>query len=106
MAILYKLIFMITRIVKLTIKEENRDDFRNIFALNNKHIGNFTGCKEVKLVESNLNDGVFFTLSTWDSQESIDLYRKSELFGTIWPKVKTWFSDKPEAWSTTQIKNI
>jgi quinol monooxygenase YgiN len=96
---------MITRIVKLSIAEEFQAEFRDIFAKNNKHIEAFPGCKQVKLVEDIHQKGIFFTLSTWENQESIDAYRASELFGGIWPRVKTMFNGKPEAWSTFTIEN-
>jgi quinol monooxygenase YgiN len=47
--------------------------------------------------------GVYFTYSVWDSQEHLDAYRFTPLFKMVWPKVKEWFADKPEAWSTTVI---
>ena len=34
------------------------------------------------------------------NENSLNAYRDTELFNQVWPKVKQWFTDKPEAWST------
>lgn len=91
---------MITRIVKLTLKEEFRSDFESIFIEKNKAIKNQPGCLGVKLVEDINTKGVFFTISEWNSEEDLNNYRYSDLFQEIWPKVKTMFAAKAEAWST------
>jgi heme-degrading monooxygenase HmoA len=39
------------------------------------------------------------TYSIWDSEEALNNYRDSELFGELWPKIKPWFAAKAEAWS-------
>ncbi len=91
---------MITRIVKLTLKEEFSSDFQNIFVEKNKAIENRPGCMGVKLVKDIKTKGVFFTISQWENEEALNNYRYSELFQDIWPKVKVMFADKAEAWST------
>lgn len=100
MPILFTYNFMITRIVKLTLKEEFCTDFQNIFIEKNKAIENQTGCLGVKLVKDIKTKGVFFTISQWESEEDLNNYRYSELFQDIWPKVKPMFADKAQAWST------
>jgi len=37
----------------------------------------------------------------WESEEALNAYRKSELFGSVWPKTKACFANPAEAWSTT-----
>ena len=96
---------MITRIVKLSIKEEHWTEFESVFLTNHDKIGNQSGCHSVELLRDENNPHLFFTKSSWDNQESLNAYRNSELFGMIWPKVKKWFNDKPEAWSLTSLKN-
>jgi len=94
---------MITRIVKLGIADHHIADFRKTFKENHARIASFPGCEEVRLVFDLSNPNVHFTISTWNSQESIEAYRQSELFTGIWSTVKPWFCAKPEAWSTAEF---
>ncbi|MCB9196974.1 MAG: antibiotic biosynthesis monooxygenase [Flavobacteriales bacterium] len=90
---------MITRIVKLTILPEKMDEFERIFVKNQNHISNFPGCYGVKVLQEINYPNIYFTYSTWESEEAINNYRKSDLFGSIWPNTKKLFLAKPEAWS-------
>jgi quinol monooxygenase YgiN len=96
---------MITRIVKLEIALEHCTEFESVFSKYQSSIKGQQGCHNTELKLDISTPGRYFTYSTWDSQEDLDNYRKSELFGIIWPTVKKWFSDKPEAWSLTNIEN-
>ncbi|MCT4665966.1 MAG: antibiotic biosynthesis monooxygenase [Flavobacteriales bacterium] len=91
---------MITRIVKLSIKTEHREAFRQIFLKKNSLIQQNPGCHGVKMTEDLHHPGVFFTISQWENEEALNAYRNSALFGEIWPQVKTMFFAKAEAWST------
>lgn len=93
---------MITRIVKMTFKEENTEAFQNIFELVKERILNFEGCKSVKLLRDVNNPCVFFTYSKWENENSLNAYRKSLFFDDTWTKTKALFSDKPEAWSAEE----
>lgn len=94
---------MIIRLVKLSIKESFVADFEATFLRYHKAIAKQPGCFKVMLQKDINNFGVFFTQSEWESEEALNTYRNSELFGEIWPTVKPWFSDKPEAWSTIKL---
>ena len=87
------------RIVKLTFKSEHVQDFLEHFETVKTDINSFPGCKGMKLLREQDSSNVFFTYSEWNSNEDLENYRRSELFGGIWPKVKKWFAEKPEAWS-------
>lgn len=90
------------RIVKLTFKPEHVQDFLDHFETVKHEINGFPGCKGMKLLQDQDVSNIFFTLSEWNSNEDLYNYRKSELFGGIWPKVKLWFDQKAEAWSVDQ----
>lgn len=90
---------MIKRIVKLTIKEEHLSEFAEIFAHSKEKIANQPGCHHVEMLQDCNDPRLCFTYSMWDDQESLDDYRRSELFGTVWPRTKALFDDNPEAWS-------
>lgn len=88
------------RIVKMTFKAEHCQDFEQYFSEIKDQVGNQPGCRGVKLLRDVSGNGIYFTYSNWDSQESLDAYRHTPLFNQVWPKVKAWFADKPDAWST------
>lgn len=96
---------MIKRIVKMSFKTENIDTFKTIFKNNWQHIKNFNGCKHVELLQDKNNPCIFFTYSLWDSEESIETYRNSELFNNVWSATKILFNDKPRAWSVVEVLN-
>ena len=94
---------MITRFVKMTFKEDHIDDFRNYFPDIVDKICAQKGCKHVELMQDINDSRIFFTYSKWESENDLNAYRGSELFGQVWPKVKKWFDDKPEAWSVEEF---
>lgn len=94
---------MMTRIVKLTFAEKHIHDFLKVFDENAHLIRGFSGCKSMILLREKENGNVFFTYSIWDEENDLELYRKSELFGKVWGKVKPYFSARPEAWSCHKI---
>jgi heme-degrading monooxygenase HmoA len=90
------------RIVKLTFKPEHVQDFLEHFETVKQDINGFPGCRGMKLLQHQDVSNIFFTFSEWNSNDDLNNYRKSELFGGIWPKVKLWFDQKAEAWSVDQ----
>jgi len=91
---------MITRIVKLTFKEEHISKFKDIWNQSRAKIAGFEGCHFVEMLQSKHSDNICFTYSIWDSEDALNYYRHSELFKNTWAKTKVLFDDKPEAWST------
>lgn len=90
---------MITRIVKMTLKPENIDGFKQIFYESQKLIKAFDGCIHLELMKDISNECIYFTISHWESVESLNIYRDSYLFKNTWSKVKPLFSEKALAWS-------
>lgn len=97
---------MIIRIVKMNFKAEKRNDFLEIFNSSKERIRNFEGCSHLELLNDAQSPNTFFTYSFWESEEHLDRYRNSELFGTVWSKTKILFDSKPEAWSLTQTVKL
>jgi heme-degrading monooxygenase HmoA len=91
---------MVKRLVKLTFQEDKIEDFKEIFESSKNKIRAMEGCQHVELLNDISKTNVFFTLSLWDTEGSLNHYRDSELFKTTWAKTKILFSDKPVAWST------
>ncbi len=90
---------MITRIVKLTLQPDKVTDFIALFNSSKSSIRNTKGCNHVELLCDIKLPHLFFTYSSWDSEEDLNRYRDSELFKNIWSKTKPMFSEKAEAWS-------
>jgi quinol monooxygenase YgiN len=90
----------IQRIVKMTFQPAHSAEFEEYFYQIKAQVANQPGCSSVRLLKDLSNNGVYFTYSIWDNQESLNAYRDTPLFGQVWPKVKAWFAEKPEAWST------
>lgn len=97
---------MFIRIVKLQIAAGSVKDFENLFEKYKNDIRHQQGCSQLDLLKDKSNNGIFFTYSVWDKEESLDNYRKSELFEIVWGTTKTFFSGKPEAWSVDRLVEI
>lgn len=87
----------------MTFTEDRIVEFESFFNQIKSKVAAQPGCNGVKLLKQVGNTGVFFTYSTWDSEADLNNYRSTETFGMIWPKVKAWFADKPDAWSVEEI---
>lgn len=87
----------------MTFREDEIQSFKQIFAESAALIQSFKGCGEVKLMRDISNNNVFFTLSKWQTEEHLQIYRSSILFKTTWARVKPLFSEKPQAWSLSNI---
>jgi len=90
---------MIKRIVKLSVRPEEVENFQVIFEESKTNIRGFEGCQHLELLRCTDPDNIFFTYSFWNNEEALDAYRKSDLFKRTWSKTKLLFNDKPEAWS-------
>ncbi len=93
---------MLVRIVKLTFKKENISSFELVFEETKQHIRNFEGCNFLELYQEVKRPNVFFTYSHWDNAESLEKYRNSEFFKSVWAKTKILFDARPEAWSVNK----
>lgn len=95
---------MIKRIVKLTFRENEIEEFERIFEESKNKIKAREGCLHVELLQSADSPTIFFTLSLWENEAALDAYRHSEFFIMTWAKTKVLFSEKATAW-TVVLKN-
>jgi heme oxygenase (mycobilin-producing) len=96
---------MIKRLVKLTFQADKTDEFIHIFETSKDKIRAMSGCQHVELLRDATTPNIFFTLSLWDTEGSLNAYRHSDLFRTTWAKTKVLFSDKPAAWTTQMVSS-
>ncbi len=90
---------MIIRIVRMHFTEAGVEEFLEIFNGNKEAIRNFPGCLHLQLLIDSEDTCCYTTLSHWDGPQSLENYRKSELFGKVWGRVKTLFSERTQAFS-------
>ena len=79
---------MFIRIVKLTFEAKNVESFLENFNKNKNKIRNFDGCRLLELYRDKNNSTIFFSYSYWESEEHLNTYRNSDLFGN---KQKVFF---------------
>lgn len=96
---------MITRIVKLEFQPERAEDFLAFFETIKHVVNEFPGCYGMKLYQDIDRPNIVMTYSHWDSVQSLNNYRDSAQFGEIWPRIKPWFKEKPQAWSVSAYFN-
>ena len=88
---------MINRIVKMKFDKNSLETFKQLFEKVKNQIMLFPGCHSVKLLQDINDPCVFLTYSLWDTEESLNTYRKSAFFDDTWRTTKALFIDKPEA---------
>jgi len=90
---------MIIRIVRMHFTDAGVEEFLEIFNKNKQAIRNFPGCTHLQLLKDAEEPNTYTTLSYWDNPQNLENYRKSELFGSVWGRVKTLFSERSQAFS-------
>ena len=95
---------MITRIVRMHFRPEERGAFLDIFNASKDLIRQFDGCQQLNLYTEAGRPEVFFTFSIWESAAHLDAYRNSELFRETWAQTKALFAGKPQAWSMEELE--
>ena len=80
-------------------RPEEVDGFMEFFQEIRHKIEAMPGAIKVQLYQDENDPSILFTLSQWLNESHLNGYRKSELFGYVWPRTKALFSQKPEAWS-------
>jgi quinol monooxygenase YgiN len=96
---------MMIRIVKLHFQDDKIDQFLAFFDTIKEKVNEFPGCLGMKLLHDINNPSIVMTYSHWNEAQDLENYRTSETFGTIWPTIKPWFAEKPEAWSVEEHFN-
>jgi quinol monooxygenase YgiN len=94
---------MIKRIVKMEFKEDKINAFIYLIEKNRNKITKSNGCISLEILQDINDKNVFFTYSCWNKEEDLHHYRKSALFNEVWSETKTYFNNKPLAWSVSII---
>lgn len=94
---------MIYRIVKMSFRTEETENFLQLFDSVKDRIRHFEGCTHLELWRQKGTPHIMFTFSIWEDESNLENYRNSELFKDTWEKTKVKFGAKPEAWSVEQL---
>lgn len=90
----------------MAFKPENINQFLEIFNKSKLKIANFPGCLALSLYNDINDSHVYYTVSIWENEESLENYRNSELFQSTWSKTKILFNEKPLAFSLKIIDGV
>lgn len=90
---------MLIRIVRLTLQPARVAEFLRIFQDSEDQIRAMPGCRFLELWQDADEPYVYCTHSHWDSADALNAYRRSALFGQVWPATKTLFAAPPVAFS-------
>ena len=94
---------MLIRVVRMVFQAEKVTDFLEVFNDSKDKIRGFEGCRHMELLQDHNDPNIFMTYSHWDSEDHLNNYRKSELFGQVWPATKRLFASPPVAFSAHQF---
>ncbi|RMG71630.1 MAG: antibiotic biosynthesis monooxygenase [Bacteroidetes bacterium] len=97
---------MLIRLVRMRFRPETLETFEALFAQHKIAIRQVSGCLHLELHGDPGDPLVRYTLSHWDRQADLDAYRKSPLFGLVWPQTKALFSEAPQAYSLVHRETI
>ncbi|GAA4368978.1 putative quinol monooxygenase [Hymenobacter saemangeumensis] len=91
---------MLIRVVRMTFHPDRVADFLTIFRNSEQLIRQQPGNRHLELWQDADNPNIFCTFSHWETAEALDAYRKSALFGEVWPATKRLFAAPPYAFSS------
>ena len=83
----------------MKFKPEEAANFVAFFDTIKDEITAMPGIINLKFYQDENDDCVFFTHSTWLNVSSLENYKKSKLFGEVWPATKKLFAEDAVAWS-------
>ena len=96
---------MLIRIVRMTFKPEERENFLMLFEEVKGKIRHFPGCTHLELLEDYNDPNIFSTYSYWEDEADLNAYRHSGLFAEVWANTKSKFAAKPIAFSQKKYTN-
>lgn len=89
----------------MKFRNEEISTFINIYFDTCELIKQFEGCQHVELLQDIHDPSILSTLSIWNDENSLKLYRDSALFRSTWTKVKALFDATPQAHSYNIVES-
>jgi quinol monooxygenase YgiN len=81
---------MIIRVVRLSLDPARVADFLALFRASEQRIRQQPGCRHLELWQDADQPHIYCTYSHWDTPADLEAYRKSALFGEVWPATKAF----------------
>lgn len=97
---------MLIRIVRMTFRPEEIENFLQVFEETKERIRGFDGCQHLELWQDYDNPAIMLTHSHWVDDEALNAYRHSELFRSTWARTKPLFAEKPVAFSSRLLQKV
>ena len=94
---------MLIRIVRMTFRPEEEPAFLALFRATEQRIRQQSGCRLLELWQDADHAATYCTHSHWDDAAALNTYRKSALFGEVWPATKRLFAAPPVAFSVNPV---
>jgi quinol monooxygenase YgiN len=91
---------MIIRLVRMTFLPAQVADFLELFHATKHRIREQPGCRQLELWQDATDPAIYCTHSHWDDEAALNAYRKSALFGEVWPATKRLFAAPAVAFSS------
>lgn len=90
---------MLLRIVRLPLDPARIPEFLEIFAQSRAQIRQQPGCQHLALWQDADQPHIYCTYSLWHDAAALHAYRRSALFGHVWPATKRLLAAPAEAFS-------
>jgi quinol monooxygenase YgiN len=94
---------MLLRVVRMTFDPTRVSDFLAVFHASQARIREQPGCQHLELWQDADMPNIYCTFSQWTTAEALDAYRRSALFGEVWPATKRLFAQPPMAFSSVVV---
>ena len=91
---------MLIRVVRMTFNPSQVPAFLALFYGSQHRIRQQPGCLHLELWQDADNPAIYCTHSRWHNENALNAYRKSALFGEVWPATKRLFAAPPVAFSS------
>ncbi len=87
----------------MTVNPSKIEEFIQFIEPTMQKIQQFKGCEHLEFLKDKNEKNIFFSYSMWESEDSLENYRKSKLFKEFWATVKQWFVKDTQAWTVDNI---
>ncbi len=95
---------MLIRIVRMTFAPERIAEFLQLFRESEDSIRQMPGCLFLELWQDVDQPHIYCTHSHWASAQALQDYRRSGLFGRVWPATKALFASPALAFSVSPVQ--
>jgi len=95
---------MLIRLVRLPLHPDRVADFLHLFEQARARIRVQPGCLHLELWQDADAPATYCTYSYWTDAAALDAYRRSALFGQVWPATKRLLASPALAFSVRKIE--